>query len=228
MHEAPCIDLQVGCLDHFHMALLARDAGGIVSDVPVWAFLQWLVGQGYLLHGSQQAGLDLLQPSGKAYGQPDDFSNRAGVYAASDALWAMMYALRGPAAKGQIDICLRFKIRNGWSLPCYYYALGAAAGSAGPAKDLMAPGWVYVLGREGFEPSPPYRHLHFGLVQELNWVRPASVIPGHASRCWTAGFPLAGRCLRRGQDSSAIGQRPLGFSLARRLTGSGRPPTVRP
>lgn len=190
MHKRPCIDLPVDCRDHFHMALLARDAGRIGSDLPVWAFLQWLVGQGYLLHGSQQAGLDHLQPSGKAYGQPDDFSIRAGVYAASDALWAMMYALRGPAAMGQMDMCLRFKIRDVWSSPCYYYALGAAAGWAGPAKDLMAPGWVYVLGREGFEPSPPYRHLHFGLVQELHWVRPASVIPVMRVAVGPQDFPL--------------------------------------
>lgn len=177
MHEAPRFDLPADSRDRFQMALLARDAGRIGSDVPVWAFLQWLVGQGYLLHGSPQAGLDLLQPSGKAYGQPDDFSNRPGVYAASDALWAMMYALRGPAAQGQMDMCLRFKTRDGWSSPFYHYALGAAAGWAGPAQDLMAPGWVYVFGREGFEPSRPYRHPQFGWVQELHWVRPAPVIP---------------------------------------------------
>lgn len=190
MHEAPFIDLPVDSLDHFQMALLARDAGRIGADIPVWAFLQWLVGQGYLLHGSQQAGLDLLQPSGKAYGQPDDFSNRAGVYAASDALWAMMYALRGPAAKGQMDMCLRVKTRGGWSSPCYYYALGAAAGWTGLPKDLMAPGWVYVLGQEGFERSPPYRHPQFGWVQELHWVRPAPVTSVMRVAVAPQDFPL--------------------------------------
>jgi hypothetical protein len=34
------------------------------------------------------------------YGQRDDFSNRDGVFAATDALWAMMYALHGPGARG--------------------------------------------------------------------------------------------------------------------------------
>jgi hypothetical protein len=190
MHEAPFVDLPMDHRDRFKMALLARDAGRIGADIPVWTFLQWLVGQGYLLHGSQQAGLGLLQPSGKSYGQPDDFSNRAGVYAASDALWAMMYALRGPTAKGQMDMCLRFKAPEGWSSPCYYYALGTTAGRDCPPKDLLAPGWVYVLDREGFEPSPPYDHPQFGTVQELHWIFPASVIPVMRVAVAPQDFPL--------------------------------------
>jgi hypothetical protein len=190
MHEAPFVDLPIDSLDRFRMALLARDAGRIGADIPVWTFLQWLVGQGYLLHGSPQTGLDLLQPSGKSYGQPDDFSNRTGVYAASDALWAMMYALRGPTAKGQMDMCLRFKTPEGWSSPCYYYALGTTAGRDCQPGDLMAPGWVYVLDREGFEPSPPYDHPQFGTVQELHWVHPVSVIPVMRVAVAPKDFPL--------------------------------------
>jgi hypothetical protein len=89
-----------------------------------------------------------------------------------------------------MDMCLRFRTPEGWSSPCCYYALGAAAGCDCQPEDLMAPGWVYVVEREGFEPSPPNDHPLFGTVQELHWVLPASAIPAMHVAVAPEDFPL--------------------------------------
>jgi hypothetical protein len=132
----------------------------------------------------------MLRPPQKDYAQPDAFSNRIGVYAASDALWAMMYALRSPNVAGQMDMCLRLQTPDGWSDPRYYYSLGTTGGARGDPRDLLRPGWVYVLESATFEPSPPYEHGSFGWVKEMHWVSSNPVTPLMKVAVEPGDFPL--------------------------------------
>jgi len=52
MQKAPTINLSGREEALFHFALEQRDPGVLPADSPRWVFLQWLVGQGYLLHCS--------------------------------------------------------------------------------------------------------------------------------------------------------------------------------
>lgn len=77
----------------FEAALSARDAARLPESVPRWVFLGWLTRQGWLLHGSNCATIDRFKPRTPNDLSPDAFSKRTAVFAASDGLWAMMYAL---------------------------------------------------------------------------------------------------------------------------------------
>lgn len=188
MLEAPPLDLPETVRRAFRAALDGRDLSQLPADVPRWAFLAWLAGEGWLLHGSPLANLPELIPQHKNYAQPDEFSNTRGVYAASDGLWAMMYALTPPGTN-RSDMALRIRQAGGsWSDTRYFYSLGGPAGADGRA--LLRPGVVYVLNSEGFTLSPAYRHPGLGFVQERHWVNPARVRPVLAVPVLPNDFPL--------------------------------------
>lgn len=188
MLEAPPLDLPEGVVREFRAALDGRDLARLPAAAPRWTFLAWLAGEGWLLHGSPTADLPELIPQHKDYAQPDDFSNTRGVYAASDGLWAMMYALTPPGTN-RSDMALRLRHPDGsWSGTRYFYSLGGPAGADGRA--LLRPGVVYVLGSEGFTPSPAYHHPGLGFVQEGHWVNPAPVRPVLAVPVAPGDFPL--------------------------------------
>ena len=213
MLDAPASELSPEWEAGFRLALARRDPAYLPPGAPVWVFLQWLAGQGLLLHGSRHGDLRELRPrEDPVYGQPDDFSNRVGVYAASDGLWAMMYALRGPGAAGQSDMALRLRLPGGdWTDIQYFYALGHPAGAPAQARDLMGPGFVYVLSPEGFEPSPPYAHPGLGFVQEAHAVCPHPVRPLMAVPVGPEDFPLPVRTFDQGVLRERARLEPWGF-----------------
>ena len=114
-----------------------------------------------------------------------------GVYAASDGLWAMIYALRGPQSQNQSDMGLRLRLPDGeWSAMRYFLSLAARDPETLDARSLLAAGFVYVLPRTGFQPSPPYFHLGLGEVQEAHWVSSAPVRPLMSVPVSPDDFPL--------------------------------------
>ncbi|QFP75053.1 hypothetical protein [Deinococcus sp. AJ005] len=177
MLEAPEHEVTPADLAVFAAAWDARDVGVLPGDLPRWLFLQWLTEQGYLLHGSQSGELTELVGAQKEYGQADEFSNTIGVYAASDGLWAMMYALRGPEVAQQSDMALQVLERGQWSTMRYFMSVAPRTPGGQDARALLASGFVYVLPRAGFAQSPPYDHDGLGHVQEAHWVNPHPVTP---------------------------------------------------
>lgn len=177
MLEAPMVKLPGSAITAFQAAWQAREVALLPEGVPRWLFLQWLAGQGYLLHGSQRGDRDVLVGQPKNDHQPDEFSNTIGVYAASDGLWAMMYALRGPEVVQQSDMGLQLLKNGHWSSMRYFYSVAPRNSSVKDARQILAPGFVYVLRREGFQQSPPYEHPGLGFVQEAHWVNPRPVNP---------------------------------------------------
>lgn len=188
MLEAPSFQITPQEERIFRAALEVRNARVLPPDVPRWVFLEWLVRAGHLLHGSPIADLPELIPQHRNYAQPDDFSNTHGVYAASDGLWAMMYALTPPGTQ-RSDMALRLRQPDGsWSSTRYFSSLGGPAETDGRA--LLRPGVVYVLNREGFTRSPAYDHPGLGFVQEGHWVRPTPVEPVMTVPVLPDDFPL--------------------------------------
>jgi len=168
-----------------------RDPSRLPTHLPRWVFLQWLAEQGWLLHGTPLGGLEELRPSTVHSHQPDDFSNTRGVYAASDGLWAMMYALRGPGVQGQSDMGLRLCLPDGhWSAMRYFLSYAPDDPAVADARTLLAPGFVYVLHQRSFQGSPPYEHPGLGFVQEAHWVSPEPVRPVLVVPVRPEDFPL--------------------------------------
>lgn len=211
MLEAPMVKLAEKTVQQFQTALAARDATRLPADLPRWIFLDWLTKQGYLLHGSPKGPTTELRPQTKNYKQPDDFSNTIGVYAASDGLWALMYALRGPLAVKQLDMGLQVLEDGQWSRMKYFVSLAPQESGVVNGRQLLAPGYVYVLPREGFQQSPPYQHPGLGYIQEAHWVNPSPVRPLMCIPVRPDDFPLPVRVHDADQVDRLCESDPWGF-----------------
>ena len=183
MLKAPPVKLTAAQELVFRSVLDARNPDLLPADLPRWIFLHWLAARGWLLHGSPVGGLSELKPLAATHLSPDDFSNLPGVYATSDGLWPLMYALRGPGMANKSDMALQLRLPDGsWSETRYFLSLAARESGVTDARSLLAPGFVYVLAREGFEQSPAHEHPGLGYVQETHWaslepVRPLLIVP---------------------------------------------------
>lgn len=211
MQAAPRAADAPGDAEAFAAALAARDPTRIGTR-PAWRFLRFLVARGYLLHGTPVPGPKaLLEARAKAYGQPDGFSNATGIYAAADALWPIMYAIRGARAEGQMDMCLRLARGAGWSAPVYFHALGTTDHAVTTARALMGPGAVHVLGPEGFVASPPYEHGGLGRVREAHLVASGPVAPLLTVPVTPEDLPLTTRLYDAAAARRAAAADPWGF-----------------
>ena len=153
---------------------------GQAPDAPVWAWLSWLCDtQGFVAHGTGQGDIAVFEPR-----QSNDvrwFGNRKAVYAASDALWAMFFAIMNrPTIPMRVVNAAISVWLNGKLEPRYYFGASLTALERGAFRD----GWVYLLPTAGFEREPGGTQL--GVVFEshhlayLEPVRPAfRVAVGH-------------------------------------------------
>ncbi|AFZ65791.1 hypothetical protein Deipe_0188 [Deinococcus peraridilitoris DSM 19664] len=162
----------------FAAALRSRDARLLPADVPRWHFLEWLVGQGWLLHGSNHPDITRFEPRTPVDLSPDEFSKRTAVFAASDGVWAMMYALTDRARVRRIlNMALRVRQENRWSEQRYFLSLAPHDHAVTEGIDLLRHGSVYVLSSAGFERMPPYEWPALGEVMEPHWASPSAVAP---------------------------------------------------
>ncbi|OLV18092.1 hypothetical protein [Deinococcus marmoris] len=106
------------------------------------------------LHGSQQGGISSFEPRTPSDRSPDDFSKRTGVYAASVGLWAMMYALKGSRVRRILNMALQLADGPGWTPMRYFLSFASDSPTPEHGRDLLSPGFVYVLPRDGFEQMP--------------------------------------------------------------------------
>jgi hypothetical protein len=152
-------------------ALLAT--GGLVDyrlAAPKWQFLCHAAERGDLvLHGSNDPGIGCFEP--RQSNDLAEFGNRTAVYAATDGIWPMYFALvdrrGGPASL--LNSCQRFERPDGsLTEPYYFFSVNAEA--------RLGPGTVYLLPAAGFEAEAPYgeggRRVHTAQVAILAEVRP--------------------------------------------------------
>jgi hypothetical protein len=118
-----------------------------------------------LFHGSSRDDLEVLEPVRRSR-DLTEFGDQQAVYATSDPVWAMYFALlrRGRSfstRNGSIGIAGELYPR--W----YFFSL------RGGYQEPFANGWVYVLPRAGFTPEPPLA----GNLDTAQWVSPSAVRP---------------------------------------------------
>ncbi len=137
--------------EHFQRSLKAGLETGIAEplpvDVPVWAFLCWLCDKrGYVAHGTGQDDISLFEPR-----QSNDvgwFGNRQAVYASSDALWAMFYAVMNRQEVAMTISNAAIHVYRGDRLePLYFFGVSRHA----VEQRAFRNGWVYFLASTGFE-----------------------------------------------------------------------------
>jgi hypothetical protein len=112
---------------------------------PKWQFLCWLCDtQEIVLHGSGNPDIREFEPR-----QASDivaFGNRQAVYAASDGIWPLYFAIvdREHAVRSLLNGCFRVAAADGsWSDPYYFFSINA---DALPQQPWRA-GTVYILPR---------------------------------------------------------------------------------
>jgi len=119
---------------------------------PKWQFLCHVADHhGIALHGSGDPNIALFEPR-----QPidlTDFGNQKAIYAASDGLWAMFFAVVDRDRVGSItNACIRVAEEPG-ALHGPYYVFSVSQ-SALPGRPWRT-GTVYLLPRDAFISQPP-------------------------------------------------------------------------
>jgi hypothetical protein len=117
--------------------------------VPKWQFLCWLCEtQEIVLHGSGDAGIEEFEPR-----QSNDileFGNRQAVYAASDGIWPIYFAVmdRDRYVRSLSNACFRVVGADGArSEPYYFFSINGDALPHQPWRQ----GTIYLLPRVTFE-----------------------------------------------------------------------------
>jgi hypothetical protein len=159
----------------FELALAeALETGiGRAPNAPLWTWLSWLCDtHGFVAHGTGNADIAVFEPR-----QSNDtswFGNRKAVYASSDALWAMFFAIMNrPTVPMRIVNSAISVWVNGSLEPRYFF------GSTQTDQTLEAfrNGWLYLLPSATFEREPADESLGFAFeshhLASLESVRPA-------------------------------------------------------
>jgi hypothetical protein len=137
---------------------------------PKWQFLCYLADHHNLaLHGSGDPGIALFEP--RQSNDLNEFGNQKAIYAASDGLWAMFFAIIDRGRIGSItNACVRLSDEMGAVHGPYY--VFSVSQSALPSQPWRT-GTLYLLPRHTFTTQPP---MAFGPYQ-VHIAQLASFVP---------------------------------------------------
>jgi hypothetical protein len=115
---------------------------------PRWWFLHHAVARGYLLHGSNDAAIDVFRTRATydAHGAPTD-----SVFASDDAIWPLYFAVvNRPVAQSYINWCVHVR-----GEARFLFSIG----SDPTRTESWTRGAVYLLPRETFTQTPRTREF---------------------------------------------------------------------
>ena len=165
-------------------------------SAPKWQFLNYLVEHGaVLLHGSGRSDIARFEPR-----QPIDlteFGAQRAVYAASDSIWAMFFAIidRDNYGIQMINACYRVWQGLTRSDAYYYFSVNWDAWLQSPWRS----GTIYLLPAETFTQQP--RGVHDDSEIEIaQWVSREPVVPLARLAVEPADFPFLDQVLAHDPD----------------------------
>jgi len=140
---------------------------------PKWQFLCYVADHHDIaLHGSGDPNIALFEP--RQANDLNEFGNQKAVYAASDGLWAMFFAIVDRDRVGSItNACVRLEDEAGTLHdPLYVFSVSQSALASQPWRT----GVVYLLPRTTFtvQPSMTFgsNQVHFAQLASLEPVQP--------------------------------------------------------
>jgi hypothetical protein len=213
--KRPALELSTATIATFEQLYTDYVEAGTAQEInyelaaPKWQFLCYLCDtKRILLHGSGNPDITEFEPR-----QPNDveeFSNRRAVYAASDGIWPMYFAI---VKRKQVTLLMNacFKILkqdSGEKEAYYYFSVDQAALPQYPWQN----GMVYLLPGATFEQQPLQDYM--GLQVEITqWASPVAVKPLAKLPVSPADFPFLEKM--NGHDPQLISERasrnPKGF-----------------
>ena len=145
---------------------------------PKWQFLCHASDHHFLaVHGSGNPDIALFEP--RQSNDLNEFGNQKAVYAASDGLWAMFFAIvdRERFAMSVTNACVRLSDETGTlSGPFYVFSVSQTALPRQPWRT----GTVYLLPRDTFTVQPPMTFgsntVHIAQLASFTPVRPLAKI----------------------------------------------------
>lgn len=163
-----------------------------------WQFLCYVADQHDIaLHGSGDPNIDLFEP--RQSNDVNDFGNQKAVYAASDGLWAMFFAIVDrPRVMSVANACIRLEEESGAVHgPLYVFSVSQSALPSQPWRT----GTVYLLPRQPFMTQPPAafgaNKVHIAQLASLLPVQPLAKVT-----VTPADFPLLPQI--RGHDDQRL------------------------
>lgn len=149
------------------------DLTGLLAG-PRWSFLAYLADhKPVLFHGSGNPSLRKLVPR-----QANDivaFGNQLAVYAASDGIWPIFYAIldREQSEVSLLNACFRqVKPDGSFDDPHYFFSIDDQAYERQPWRT----GTIYLLPREGFV-AKPSSYKRGMTLQIMEWASVNEVVP---------------------------------------------------
>ena len=142
---------------------------------PKWQFLCHIADHhDFALHGSGDPNIALFEL--RKSNDLSEFGNQKAVYAASDGLWAMFFAIVDRERVPSItNACIRLEEANGATHgPLYVFSVSRSALPGQPWRT----GTVYLLPRKTFSTQPSMAfgsyHVHFAQLASLVPVEPVA------------------------------------------------------
>jgi hypothetical protein len=195
----------------FETALAAGPGAPIAYDLPQprWQFICHITDtREVLVHGSSERSITEFEPR-----QPSDateFGNQRAVYAASDGLWAMYFAIldRAGHPMSMNNSAVRIKGEDGPGDPYYFFSISRTALEA----RAFSPGTLYFLPRRTFV-QQPVEQVGAHRVHVAHWASLEPVRPLARMTVEPSDFPLLAQI--RGHDDETMFARaradPKGF-----------------
>lgn len=180
---------------------VAQGRGDWIEGLPVaaWQFLCWLTDcKGHLLHGTGDPNITCFEP--RQSNDAGEFGNRKAVYAASDGIWPMFFAVvdRERYPMTLTNAAIRVELPEDWVQESYYYF---ALTDQVLARQPWREGVVYVLPRTGFEQESP-RQVAGATIHTNHWASLEPVRPLARLRVRPGDFPFLGQI--RPQDDQEL------------------------
>jgi hypothetical protein len=181
---------------------VAPGGGGSVDyrlEAPRWQFLCWLAEtKDIVLHGSGSPHIAEFEPRTPA--DMSEFGGRRAVFAASDGIWAMFFAIadRG-VATSLVNMSVVVEVEG--ATPSYYYFSINDDALAGGA---WRPGTVYILPRRGFVRQED--DYSYGVrIRSNQWASPEAIRPLASLAVTPDDFPFLGQV--NGHDQATVARR---------------------
>jgi hypothetical protein len=165
---------------------------------PRWQFLCWLADtKDVVLHGSGHASIEEFEP--RKADDVSEFGARTAVFAASDGLWPMYFALvdRGRVTS-LVNACAHVVDPSGGRSGDYYYF---SIDRDALAENPWHAGTVYVLPRQTFD-AEPEEEWHGLRLASTQWASPVPVRPLARIAVRPEDFPFLDRV--NGHDPETV------------------------
>lgn len=166
-------------------------------DTPVWQFLTYIAeNKNIVLHGSGNANIAEFET--RKSNDNTEFGNRNAIYASSDAIWAMFFAVvdRTTQVRATMNTAFRILEADGSKGGSYYFfSVNKEAFVNKPWRQ----GTIYVLPRETFEQEAP-EHYQGAMLESPQWAAFSPVKPLGKLTLQPEDFPFLDRILPHDQE----------------------------